>query len=115
MNRRGFMTRSLAAAISMQLPLRSAYSAILGPAAKVDTDIDAVTGNGESITLTKAALQELGDSLRGNLILRGHPAYEDARLVRNASISKYPALIVQLTGATDVRHAVAFAPPIRVE
>jgi FAD/FMN-containing dehydrogenase len=109
MNRRGFMTRSLAAAICAQLPLGGAYSAVLGPAAKVDTDIDALTGDGKSVTLTKAALQDLGDSLRGNLILRGHPAYENARRVRNSSISKYPALIVQPTGVTDVRRAVDFA------
>ncbi len=109
MNRRGFMTRSLAAAIGTQLPFRSAYSAILGPSTNVDTDLDAVTGDGKSVTLTKAALQELGDSLRGNLILRGHPIYEEARRVRNASISKYPALIVQPTGAADVRQAVDFA------
>jgi hypothetical protein len=75
----------------------------------VDADIDAVTGDGASITLGRAAVQELGDSLRGNLLLPGHGAYDDARRVLNASISKYPALIVQPRGVADIRNAVDFA------
>jgi FAD/FMN-containing dehydrogenase len=39
----------------------------------------------------------------------GHAAYEQARLVRNATIDKHPALIVQPTGAADVSRAVDFA------
>jgi FAD binding domain/Berberine and berberine like len=109
MDRRNFVARSLAVAIGAQLPFGGAFAAVLAAAGKVDADLDAVTGAGKSITLEKAALQELGDSLRGNLILRGHPAYEEARRVRNPSISRYPALIVQPTGVTDVRHAVDFA------
>ena len=38
---------------------------------KVDVDIKAVTGDGASVTLKRAAVQELGDSLRGNLLLPG--------------------------------------------
>ena len=40
---------------------------------RVDADIDAVTGDGASVTLKRAAVQELGESLRGNLLLPGHP------------------------------------------
>jgi FAD/FMN-containing dehydrogenase len=109
MHRRSFMARSLAVAIGAQLPFGSAFSAVLAASGKVDSDLDAVTGDGKGITLEKAALQELGESLRGNLILRGHPAYEEARRVRNPSISRYPALIVQPTGVADVRQAVDFA------
>ena len=75
----------------------------------VDADIDAVTGDGASVTLKRAAVQELGESLRGNLLLPGHSAYDDARRVLNASISKYPALIVQPRGVADIRKAVDFA------
>jgi hypothetical protein len=108
MDRRRFLTRSIVAAVGAQLPM-SAYSAILGTSTKIDVDIDAVAGDGKSITLKKAALQEFGESLRGNLILPGHPAYDEARRLRNASINKFPALIVQPTGVTDVRNAVDFA------
>ena len=109
MNRRHFVQTSLAAAIGAQLPWRGAYAAVLSPSMKVDADIDAVTGDGKSVTLVKAAVQELGDSLRGNLLLPGHPAYEEARLIQNASISKHPALIVQPRDTADVRSAVDFA------
>lgn len=110
MNRRGFVRGSLAAAIgASSLSTSGAFGAILSPSKGVDTDIDAVTGAGKSVTLRKAAVQELGEGLRGNLLLPGHPAYDDARRVLNASISKFPALIVQPRGAADVRRAVDFA------
>ena len=57
-----------------------------------------MTGDGASVTLKRAAVQELGESLRGNLVLPGHAVYDDARRVLNASISKFPALIVQPRG-----------------
>jgi FAD/FMN-containing dehydrogenase len=109
MNRRGFVRNSLAAAVGASLPIAGAFGAILSPSRAVDADIDAVTGDGASVTLKRAAVQELGESLRGNLLLPGHTAYDDARRVLNASISKFPALIVQPRGAADVRSAVDFA------
>ena len=110
MNRRGFVRNSLAAAIgASSLPLSGAFGAILSPSMKVDADVDAMTGDGASVTLKRAAVQELGESLRGNLLLPGHAAYDDARRVLNASISKFPALIVQPRGAADIRRAVDFA------
>jgi FAD/FMN-containing dehydrogenase len=99
----------MAAAIGASLPLRGAFGAILSPSKTVDRDIEAITGAGASVTLKRAAVQDLGESLRGNLILPGHPVYDDARRVLNASISKYPALIVQPRGVADVRNAVKFA------
>jgi len=100
----------LAAAIgASSLSTSGAFGAILSPSKGVDADINAVTGAGKSVTLKKTAVQELGESLRGNLLLPGHPAYDDARRVLNASISKFPALIVQPRGVADVRRAVDFA------
>jgi hypothetical protein len=109
MNRRGFVRSSLAAAVGASLPFKGALGAILSPSKAVDADIEAITGDGASVTLKKAAVQALGESLRGNLILPGHPVYDDARRVLNASISKYPALIVQPRGVADIRNAVNFA------
>ena len=109
MNRRGFVRGSLAAAIGASLPVSGAFGAILSPSKSVDTDINAVTGAGAKVTLKRAAVQELGESLRGNLLLPGHPAYDDARRVLNASINKFPALIVQPRGVADIRKAVDFA------
>ena len=75
----------------------------------VDADINAVTGDGAEVTLKQAAVKELGDSLRGNLVLPGHEVYDEARRILNASISKYPAMIVQCKGVADIKNAVDFA------
>jgi FAD/FMN-containing dehydrogenase len=42
-------------------------------------------------------------------LLTGSDGYDVARRVLNASIDKYPALIVQPTGVADIRHAIDFA------
>lgn len=107
MNRRGFVQRSIATAVAAAMP--RAFGGVLSPTMRVDADVDAVTGNGRGVTLARAAVQELGDSLRGNLLLPGHAAYEEARRVLNASIDRHPALIVQAKGVADVRNAVDFA------
>lgn len=109
MNRRRFVQSTVAAAIAATLPIGRNYAAILSGSMRVDADVNAVTGAGAEVTLKRAAVQELGDSLRGNLLLPGHEAYEEARRVLNASINKHPALIVQPKGTADVRNAVDFA------
>lgn len=61
-------------------------------------------------TDTYNALGEtLSGSLRGELIDRDHPAYEEARTVWNAMIDKQPAFIAQCRGVADVIEAVYFA------
>ncbi len=109
MNRRHFIQSTVAAAVAAALPISRNYAAILSGSMKVDADINAVTGAGAEVTLKRAAVQELGDSLRGNLLLPGHEAYEEARRVLNASIDKHPAIIVQPKGTADVVNAVDFA------
>jgi hypothetical protein len=105
MNRRGFVVSSVAAAVGWSLVSRGALAAL----APVVDDVVAVTGGGAKVTLGRTAVQELRDSLRGALLLPGQPGYDDARRVLNASIDRHPALIVQPTGAADVRTAVTFA------
>ena len=109
LSRRQLFRGTLAAAVAASLPGPRAWPAILSPTMGVDRDIEAVTGDGASVTLARTAVQELGDSLRGNLVLPGHPVYEQARRVINAQMNKYPALIVQPRGAADVKSAVDFA------
>ena len=106
MNRRDFFVSSLAAAVAASLAGSKALAATGTPVA---ADIEAVTGSGAKVALGKSALQELRDSLRGALLLPGQPGYDDARRVLNASIDKHPALVVQPTGAADIRTAVGFA------
>ena len=72
LSRRRFLASSMLAA-AVTLPAARAWPAILGPSGSVDRDLDAVTADGKSITLKRAEVQELGESLRGNLLLAGPP------------------------------------------
>jgi FAD/FMN-containing dehydrogenase len=104
LNRREFLGTSLAGAVAAFLPAGRLFAAT-----SISGAIEAVTGKGSSITLEKAALQELRDSLRGALILPGEPGYDQARRVLNESIDRHPALVVQPSGVADIRTAVTFA------
>jgi len=99
---------SVATAVAGLVP-SAARAAILAGSSAVDRDVDAATLDGRPVTLKRAELQELGESLRGNLLLAGHTAYEQARRVWNAQMDRRPALIVQPRGAADVKQAVDFA------
>ncbi|HNP36404.1 MAG TPA: FAD-binding oxidoreductase [Woeseiaceae bacterium] len=109
MNRRGFVRSALAAAVAGNIASRSAFAAILGATNKVTADINARTGDQQEVTLKMASVQELGDSIRGNLLLPGNEAYDQARRVLNPTFDKHPALIVQPLGTADVKDAVDFA------
>lgn len=110
MDRRSFIRTSLSAAIAASIPGSHALAeSLLHAPTSVPTDIDALTGDGAEVTLKQAAVQELSDSLKGKLILPGAEAYDQARWLLNARYDKYPALVVQPTGAADVQNAVTFA------
>jgi FAD/FMN-containing dehydrogenase len=66
--------------------------------------------------LTKDAVAQFKGQLRGELIEPGDAAYEDARKVYNAMISRKPRLIVKCVDVADVIAAVKFgrAHSIRV-
>ena len=109
MNRRNFYQGSLAAAIAAALSGGQAFGSVIQALTQVTSNINAITGDGGDVVLEKAAVQELSDSLRGNLLLTGSEAYDRARRVLNRSIDKYPALIVQASGVADIQSAVTFA------
>jgi hypothetical protein len=110
MDRRNFMRSSLSAAVATSLPSSNAFGAwLLHEPTKVTSDIEAVTGDGAEVTLAQAAVQELSDSLKGKLLLPGSSAYDEARALLSARYDKHPAIVVQPSGAADVRHAVDFA------
>ena len=60
-------------------------------------------------TLDDSAVQTLAAAMRGPLIQRGDPTYDEARTVYNAMIDKHPALIAQCATVADVIAAVNFA------
>jgi FAD/FMN-containing dehydrogenase len=68
-----------------------------------------MTAIAEGLTLEETALAELTAGLRGQLVGRDDPAYEDHRKIWNGSIDKRPALIARCAGVADVMAAVKFA------
>ena len=60
-------------------------------------------------TLDETAVQGLAAAMRGNLVQRGDPGYDEARTIYNAMIDKHPALIAQCETVADVIAAVNFA------
>ena len=54
------------------------------------------------------AMIEFGKILRGTLIERDHPAYEDARKLYNGMIDKRPLMIARCADVADVIKGVNF-------
>ncbi len=104
MDRRLFLRSAVATSLSTALPWQALLAA--GP---ITAELPAIQGSGGTTVLKPNDLEDLRRSLRGSLLLRGDTGYEQARRVLNQSINKYPALVVQPTGAADVRTAVNFA------
>ncbi|MFN2526418.1 MAG: FAD-binding oxidoreductase [Actinomycetota bacterium] len=59
--------------------------------------------------LEDSAIKDLEAKFEGEVIGPAHPAYEEARRVWNASIDKYPALVVRPLDVKDVAAALHFA------
>lgn len=109
MDRRRFCQSAIGAAVAASFPTAQSLASALQALTTVSANIDAITGNGAETILQQSTVQDLSDSLRGNLLLPGNAAYETARRVLNESINRHPALVVQPTGVADVRSAVNFA------
>jgi hypothetical protein len=105
MRRRDFCRASLLGGAALSLPFARFADAATSPG----DSIPAVRLSGEGTTLERAALDELGASLRGRVISPSHPDYESARRIWNADIDKRPAVIAHCAGAADVAKAVTFA------
>jgi FAD/FMN-containing dehydrogenase len=56
-----------------------------------------------------AALSELRDAFRGQLVQPEDPGYEEHRRIWNGSIDRHPALIARCAGVSDVVQALQFA------
>src|SRR5438270_6165179 len=63
----------------------------------------------ETPSVGEATVRELREALRGELVLPGDAAYDEARSVWNGMIDRRPSLIVRCTGTSDVIAAVGFA------
>jgi FAD/FMN-containing dehydrogenase len=109
MKRRSFFRSSFAAAAAVALPKPHSLPSIYQPVPQVPPDVDAVTGDGQQVTLRGRDIADLAARLRGRLLLAGNPGYDEARRIFNPSFDRRPALIAQVTGAADVRTVVNFA------
>lgn len=107
MHRRNFCKNSLAAGIALAIPACGKESREASPAD--GQSIDAVTGDGNEITIERAAVDEFSEILEGTLYLSSSAGYDDARRIWNGMIDHRPALIAQCTSEQDVRNAVTFA------
>ena len=107
-NRRRFVQSSLAAAVAYALPAPRLY-ALDQAASQAAGGLAAVKLDGSATVIEQAAVAELKGSLRGPLLLSGDAGYDSARRILHPQFDKRPALIVQPTGAADVRSAVTFA------
>src|SRR6187455_3084488 len=106
MKRRQFLNSSLLAAAVSMPGMRAAY-AVAG--AGTVADIPAVTGDGREVILRGPDVRDLAGKMRGSLLIATDTGYDKARLVRNPSFDKHPALIAQPSGAADVQAVVSFA------
>ncbi len=109
MYRRRFLKSSLAAAVAAATPAVHSLGSLKYTPTPVASAIDAVTADGQSITLPAGLVQDFSNSLKSHLLLPGLDGYDSARQLLNPSFDKHPALIAQPTGAADVRSAVRFA------
>jgi hypothetical protein len=112
MKRRTFCKTTLIGSTALALRPACPLAAEPQPSPQASTvvaDVPAIKLAGQSTVIEKAALEEFSASLRGNVILAGHPEYDAARRIWNAMIDKRPAMIVRCAGAADVANAVTFA------
>jgi hypothetical protein len=109
MKRRTFLQSAAVAAASLSLPVVPGYVHAASRPRWRWRDVEAVTGDGRSVVIPGAALDDLRTRLRGRLLLAADDGYDDARRILNPTFDRRPALIVQPTGVADIRTAVNFA------
>lgn len=114
MHRRQFCKTTIAAGVAAAYPWlagceRQQPEVAEPPPALEETGIPAISLDGASIELEKAAVRELGEALKGTLMLSGHPEYDSTRRIWNGMHDKRPALIAQCADSQDVQAAVTFA------
>jgi hypothetical protein len=99
----------VAAGVAAAVPFQRAFGSVYQALAKVTSDVPAIKLSGNDTTLQAAAVNELADSLKGQLLMRGDAGYDEARTIWNAMHNRHPALIVRADDIQDVSNAVSFA------
>ncbi len=109
MDRRQFCRTTLAASVTLAIPMLPGCDGKVPVATEVNTSIRGISLSGAELELEKTAIRELGESMSGPVLLTGHPDYDGARAIWNGMHDKKPALIARCLSAEDVSQAVTFA------
>ena len=111
MKRRDFLHSSLLtaglAAAGTAAGIRAAHAVVATD--RMVADVAAVNGDGGAITLRGTDIRELARQMQGSLLIAGDEGYDVARMVKNPSFDRRPALIAQPGSVADVQAAVKFA------
>jgi len=59
-------------------------------------------------SVSKQEIEEFETSIRGTVILKDHPNYDQSRKIYNAMIQKHPGMIVMCTDVADVQKTLLF-------
>jgi FAD/FMN-containing dehydrogenase len=105
MKRRAFCASAVATLGYATLPFDRVFAAVTS----VASDIQAATGDGKQIVLSRSEVEDFRAGLRGQLLLPEVAGYDDARKIFNGMFDKRPALIARCAGAADVVRSVNFA------
>src|SRR5688500_3451617 len=105
MKRRAFCASAVATLGAAALPYGRAYTAVTS----VTRDIQAITGDGKPVTLSRSAVADFRAGRRGQLLLPDVAGYDQGRKIFNGMFDKRPALIARCLGAGDVGRSVDFA------
>ena len=105
MKRRAFCSSAIASFGVAALPFGRAFAAVTS----IVADIQAVTGDGKPVTLSRSDVEDFRAGLRGQLLLPDIAGYDDARKIFNGMFDRRPALIARCAGAADVVRSVNFA------
>lgn len=109
MDRRQFCRSAIAAGMTAAVPSWAGCERRPSAGTQADTSLPGISLSGNEIELERAAINELGDALTGDVLLASHPDYDTARRIWNGMHDKRPALIARCLNSTDVSHAVTFA------
>ena len=107
-DRRRFVSRTLAAAVGAVMPVHRLWAAAASPDALPDP-LAAVSLSGKPISLSQSDIKDFRANLRGPLLLPRDDGYDSARRIWNGAFDRHPALIARCAGTADVIQAVNFA------